>query len=187
MYRRRRCERTPLYQSVQGHLETYLGLAREGRIDGDGVAHYVERAFRRYLECGILAHGLACARCAECRHDFLIAFSCKGRAVCPACNARRMICIDGFVDEVMLPDRVQEQSGAGSQFVAVAQRGVVLSDVLGASMEVDEIPIGELLTPTRPRPCSCFPQVLHGPSRQNVALCGHLSSVPVLELQDGLG
>jgi Transposase zinc-binding domain len=42
------------------------------------------------LECGILAHGFARARCGECGHDFLIAFSCKGRGVCPACNARRM-------------------------------------------------------------------------------------------------
>ena len=42
------------------------------------------------LECGILAYGFARARCAECGHDFLVAFSCKGRALCPSCNARRM-------------------------------------------------------------------------------------------------
>ena len=43
----------------------------------------VEREFRRYLECGILAHGFARARCADCGHDFLIAYSCKGRDICP--------------------------------------------------------------------------------------------------------
>ncbi|MGA8054297.1 MAG: hypothetical protein WCA12_10645, partial [Burkholderiales bacterium] len=36
-YRRRRPERTPLYRAVQGHLETYLALAREGHFDADGV------------------------------------------------------------------------------------------------------------------------------------------------------
>ncbi len=51
---------------------------------------YVEREFRRYLECGILAYGFARARCPDCRHDFLVAFSCKGRALCPSCNARRI-------------------------------------------------------------------------------------------------
>jgi hypothetical protein len=51
----------------------------------------VESAFRRYLECGILAHGFAKAHCDECGHDFLIAFSCKGRGVCPSCNTRRMV------------------------------------------------------------------------------------------------
>jgi hypothetical protein len=30
VYRRRRPERTPLYQLVQRHLETYLALARPG-------------------------------------------------------------------------------------------------------------------------------------------------------------
>jgi len=90
VYRRRRPERTPLYGAVQGHLETYLALARDGHTDGDGVPRYVEGEFRRYLECGILAHGFARARCGECGHDFLIAFSCKGRSVCPSCNARRM-------------------------------------------------------------------------------------------------
>ncbi len=36
-------------------------------------------ALRRYLECGILAHGFARPCCGECGHDCLIAFSCKGR------------------------------------------------------------------------------------------------------------
>ena len=48
-------------------------------------------AFRRYLECGILAHGFARAHCEECGYDFLIAFSCKGGGVCPSCNTRRMV------------------------------------------------------------------------------------------------
>jgi Zn-dependent protease with chaperone function len=33
------------------------------------------------MECGILAHGFARAQCDECQHDFLIAYSCKGRGV----------------------------------------------------------------------------------------------------------
>ena len=37
----------------------------------------------------ILAYGFARARGDECGHDFLVPFSCKGRAVCPACNTRR--------------------------------------------------------------------------------------------------
>ena len=89
-YARRRPENTTLYRVVQQHLETYLTLAREDDWDGCSVPAYVEREFRQYLECGILAYGFARARCAECGHDFLVAFSCKGRALCPSCNARRM-------------------------------------------------------------------------------------------------
>ncbi len=38
----------------------------------------------------IFALGFARARCEDCGHDFLVAFSCKGRGVCPSCNTRRM-------------------------------------------------------------------------------------------------
>jgi hypothetical protein len=75
---------------VQEWLATYLELARQEDWDGDAVPAYVEREFRRFLECGILACGFARAYCDACGHDFLVAFSCKGRGVCPSCMARRM-------------------------------------------------------------------------------------------------
>lgn len=31
------------------------------------------------------------ARCADCGHDFLVAYSSKGRGVCPSCTTRRMV------------------------------------------------------------------------------------------------
>ena len=54
-YRRRCPEQTTLYQVVQQHLEIYLALAGEDDWDGQRVPAYVEREFRRYLECGMLA------------------------------------------------------------------------------------------------------------------------------------
>jgi Transposase zinc-binding domain/Putative transposase len=101
IYRRRRPAESVLYRVVQEHLETYLALARGGSLDTDPVPRFVEREFRRYLECGILAHGFARARCSECGHDSLIAFSCKGRGVCPSWNTRRMVRTAArLVDEV---------------------------------------------------------------------------------------
>jgi ribosomal protein S27E len=73
-----------------------------GQFDGQGDHHtppaYVEKAFRKYLECGPstssgqaeFAHGFARVRCDDCGDDYLFAFSCKGRAICPSCNTRRM-------------------------------------------------------------------------------------------------
>ena len=43
------------------------------------------------MECGILAHGFTRARCEKCGHDFLVAYSCKGRGVCASCATRRMV------------------------------------------------------------------------------------------------
>ena len=99
LYRRRRPERTLLYRTVQANLVTWLALAD----DGDPVPAYVEQTFRRYLECGVLAHGFARARCAQCGHDFLIAFSCKGRGICPSCNTRRMVATAAHLTDNVLP------------------------------------------------------------------------------------
>jgi len=93
-----------LYRCVQEHLETWLAQCRAAPDDEWSVPEHVEREFRRYLECGILAHGFARARCRQCGHDFLIAFSCKGRGVCPACNARRMVATAAHLTDRVLPD-----------------------------------------------------------------------------------
>ena len=88
-------ERTLLYQTIADHFETWLELACAGQFDGQGDHHTpkpcVCQAFRKYLECGIFAHGFARAWCDDCGHNYFVAFSCKGRGVCPPCNTRRMV------------------------------------------------------------------------------------------------
>ncbi len=65
-YCRRRPERTLLYRTVQTHFETWLALRRGEFDDADPVPGYVEREFRRYLECGprsgAAARGRRCHR-----------------------------------------------------------------------------------------------------------------------------
>ena len=95
LYNPRHPERTLLYQTIADHFETWFELASAGQFDGQGDHHtpkpYVRQAFPKYLECGIFAHGFARARCDDCGHDFFVAYSCKGRGVCPSCNTRRMV------------------------------------------------------------------------------------------------
>jgi hypothetical protein len=109
-----RPEQTTLDQVVQQHLETYPALAGEddwdgqpvpaARENGRQVPAYGSRESRRYLECGSLASGFARARCPDCGHDFPVAFSCKGRGLCPSCNAQRMA--ETAAHRVDLPQRV---------------------------------------------------------------------------------
>jgi hypothetical protein len=72
-----------------------------GEVWRRGLPRYVERDFTRYLECGVLAHGFARVRCESCKDELLVAFSCKGRGVCPSCNAKR-----AHVTAVHLVERV---------------------------------------------------------------------------------
>ena len=71
VYRRRRPERTVLYQTVQAHLETWLAGKCEDNEDGRPVPPWVEREFREFLRCGILALGFCRVRCGACGQDFL--------------------------------------------------------------------------------------------------------------------
>ena len=47
-------------------------------------------AFERYLACGDFSRGLVRCHGGACRHDVLVAFSCKARGVCPSCAGRHM-------------------------------------------------------------------------------------------------
>ena len=72
-YAPRRPEDTLLHQTVREHLETFLSRARQ--LDHP-VPRFVEREFRAYLECGVLAHGFLRLHCDACGCDRLLPFSC---------------------------------------------------------------------------------------------------------------
>ena len=77
-----------LYQLVQENLETFLAQM-EAESDG-GLPEFVKKEFDAFLDRGILAQGFVRARCGDCAHEKLVAFSCKRRGFCPSCGARRM-------------------------------------------------------------------------------------------------
>ncbi|MDP3283136.1 MAG: transposase zinc-binding domain-containing protein, partial [Desulfobacterales bacterium] len=43
-----------------------------------------------YLKCEDLKEGFARVRCPECKYEYLLAFSCRGRWFCPSCAAKQM-------------------------------------------------------------------------------------------------
>jgi len=107
-YRRHEPEKTALYAVVRGHLETMLDQSREGSASGAGYPVFVEKEFRRYLDCGVLAKGFARLRCPQCGFERLVAFSCKGR-VCPSCWARRTADTAAHLVDRVLPQAPYRQ------------------------------------------------------------------------------
>jgi hypothetical protein len=55
------------------------------------------------VECGIFAHGFARARCDDCGHEFLVAFSCKGLGVCPSCTLWRVAKTAAYLTDHVFP------------------------------------------------------------------------------------
>ena len=68
----------------------------------DPLRAAARRAVGRFVDCGLLEHGLACARRSACRAKFLVAFLCKGRHFCPSGPARRLAEWSLWLDERLL-------------------------------------------------------------------------------------
>jgi hypothetical protein len=67
-----------LYGVVRTHLADFVS-AVEARMDRSGLPSFVMAEFRKFLRCGVLAHGFARVRCGSCAFERLVPFSCKGR------------------------------------------------------------------------------------------------------------
>ena len=91
-YERRRPEDTTLYQVVQEPLETFL--AQMEAETGARLPDFVKDEFDAFLECGIVALGFLCLRCAQCAHAKLVAFSCKRRGFCPSLGGALLLQTD---------------------------------------------------------------------------------------------
>ena len=48
------------------------------------------KEFEACLKCGRIECGFLRAKCDACRHEKLVAYSCKRQGFCPSCGARRM-------------------------------------------------------------------------------------------------
>jgi hypothetical protein len=102
VYRPRRPETTALYEVVRDNLETLYGAIDEGAI-AVRLPKHARKELEAYLDCGLLCRGFARLRCQDCGFSRLVAFSCKGRGLCPSCLGRRMNATAADLMERVLP------------------------------------------------------------------------------------
>jgi hypothetical protein len=93
-----------LYEVMRTHLADFLAVV-QARAGDSGLPPFVTAELRKFLRCGVLAHGFARVRCGDCAFERLVPFSCKGRGFCPSCGGRRMAeRAAHLVDHVLPPD-----------------------------------------------------------------------------------
>ena len=94
-----------LYRALAQHFERFLQVYEERFERTHGyLRRCIQTAVYRYLDCGIFAHGVARAHCEACGHDFLIAFSCKLRCLCPSCHQKRELLWGEWAAEELLEE-----------------------------------------------------------------------------------
>ena len=91
IYQPRRPQESALYQLIQSQFGV-LADAHEDQFQPRYglLRREAGRAVERFLDCGVLDSGFARVRCERCRLEFLVAFSCKVRILCPSCHAKRL-------------------------------------------------------------------------------------------------
>lgn len=105
-------------------------LAEQGRE----LPGYIQREFEDYLQCGRLEQGFLRVHCDTCHAEHLVAFSCKRRAFCPSCGARRMAESAALLVDEVFPEQPVRQWVLSFPYplrFLFASRPVILGQVLG--------------------------------------------------------
>ena len=103
VYKPRRPQASPLFRLVQDHLHRLQTVYDERFAHEYGPWRpVVGQVADKFLACGILEHGFARIRCDACAHEYLLAFSCRGRYFCPSCHAKRLALWAQWLDATLL-------------------------------------------------------------------------------------
>ena len=91
-YHPRQPRHTPFYQLVERFYPQFEAVYAERYQERYGFWRpAIDTAVEKFLECGDLQQGFARVRCPGCAHEFFVAFSCRGRCLCPSCHQKRAL------------------------------------------------------------------------------------------------
>ncbi len=92
VYHPREPKASPLWHLLHEHFDDF-----QFHYDSCFIREYgflrpiIPEVVRGFLKCGELADGFARVRCPDCHHEYLLAFSCRGRWFCPSCHSKKVI------------------------------------------------------------------------------------------------
>jgi Zn finger protein HypA/HybF involved in hydrogenase expression len=96
-YRSRKPQYSPYYQCIEDNYEMFERVYERKYQSKYGYFRpIVTKVIYQYLDCGILHNGFARVKCRNCKHEYLLAFSCKRRHFCPSCHAKRVAAFGEF-------------------------------------------------------------------------------------------
>ena len=105
LYRPRNPRASSLYQLLDTHYDTLKAVWEEPFERCYGFWRGLcDAAVAGYLDCGLFESGFARVACPRCRAEFLVAFSCKRRGLCPSCGAKRAAMFSELLQHQILGD-----------------------------------------------------------------------------------
>ena len=101
----RNARASPLYRLVEDHFDELERVWDERYEREHGFWRPVVRpVVEQFLDCGDLRCGFARLRCAACRKELLLPYSCRRGSFCPSCHRKRALLFAEHVDQGVLGD-----------------------------------------------------------------------------------
>ena len=105
LYRPRQPRASPLFRLVDRYYEQVKGVWEERFEHAYGFWRgFVDDVVHAFLACGDFEGGFARVFCDSCRSEFLVAFSCSRRGLCPSCAAKRAAIFGAFLRQEILEE-----------------------------------------------------------------------------------
>ena len=92
VYHPREPKESALWNLLDRHYENFERYYQERFEREYGFFRpVISEVVHAYLKCGDLKQGFARVRCPQCHHEYLLAFSCRGRWFCPSFHAKKVV------------------------------------------------------------------------------------------------
>ena len=102
-YRPRKPRASPLWQCLSRHFHAFLAAYEQRFQPHFGFLRpIIPEVVDKFLDCGDLGQGFARIRCDHCQHEYLLAFSCKGRWFCPSCHQKKVQLFGALLTQTIL-------------------------------------------------------------------------------------
>ena len=103
LYRSRKTRASPLWQCLSRHFHAFLAAYEQRFQPHFGFLRpIIPEVVDKFLDCGDLGQGFARIHCDHCQHEYLLAFSCKGRWFCPSCHQKKVQLFGALLTQTIL-------------------------------------------------------------------------------------
>jgi hypothetical protein len=97
--------RGPEQRALRQILAENLSKTRSELAEEDVyLPRFVWRELEAIIDCGVVDKGFVRVVCGACKHERIVGFSCKGRAVCSSCVGRKMNELSLHLFDHVVPD-----------------------------------------------------------------------------------
>ena len=93
---------SPLWQCLSRYFDAFLAFYEARYQPRYGfLSPIIPEVVNTFLDCGNLEQGFARVRGDHCNHEYLLAFSCKGRWFCPSCHQKKVQLFGALLTETI--------------------------------------------------------------------------------------